>query len=60
LAGRVPLSTLNPLLVSLAVPLVWLIWAFARWSAYQHAARWARDIEKVHGPQVVTAGRVRK
>lgn len=59
LVGRVPLSTLNVLLVTVAVPMVWLIWAFCRWSAYQHASRWARDIEKVHGPQRQTAGAVR-
>lgn len=49
LIGRVPLSTLNALLVLAVVPLVWLIWAFCRWSAYQHSARWAKDIERVHG-----------
>lgn len=45
----VPLPVLNVLLATLVVPLVWLIWAFARWSAHQHADRWARDIQKVHG-----------
>jgi hypothetical protein len=47
--GRVPLSTLNILLIVAAGPLMWLIWAFCRWSAYQHSARWAKDIERVHG-----------
>jgi type VI protein secretion system component VasK len=60
LVGRVPLSVLNDLLAVAVVPLVWLIWAFARWSVYQDASRHARDIEKVHGQQAVTEGRVRR
>lgn len=50
--SRIPLATLNLLLVLTVVPLVWLIWAFCHWSAYQHASRWARDIAKVHGAAV--------
>jgi hypothetical protein len=60
LFGRVPLSVLNDLLAVAVVPLVWLIWAFARWSVYEDATRHARDIEKVHGQQAVTEGRVRR
>lgn len=51
LSQVVPLPVFNPLLATVAAPLVWLIWAFSRWSAHQHADRWARDIEKVHGGQ---------
>jgi hypothetical protein len=51
--SRVPLTVLNLLLVSLAVPLVWLIWAFARWSAYQHADREAAAVRKVKGGRPV-------
>lgn len=50
LFGDVPLRVFNVLLALVVVPLVWLIATFARWSAHQHSARWARDIEKVHGP----------
>lgn len=47
--GHIPLKVLNVLLVLSAVPMVWLLWAFCRWSAHQHAEKWARDIAKVHG-----------
>jgi hypothetical protein len=60
LVGRIPLHVLNELLFFAVVPLVWLIWALARWSVYQDASRIARDIKKVHGQQVVTEGRVRR
>jgi hypothetical protein len=56
LFGEMPLRSFNVLLATTVVPLVWLVWAFCRWSAYQHSNRWARDIEKVHGPQPVRAG----
>lgn len=49
LFGDVALRVFNLLLASTVVPLVWLIWVFCRWSAHQHANRWARDIAKVHG-----------
>lgn len=35
-------------LIALAVPMLWLIWALARASAHQHAAGFARDVEKIH------------
>lgn len=57
---RVPLPVFNLLLAALAVPLVWLIWAFARASAHQHANRWARDIQKVQGVQSLPRERVRR
>jgi hypothetical protein len=51
---KIPVSPMfNALLATLAVPMVWLIWVFARASAYQHANRWARDIAKVHGARPV-------
>jgi hypothetical protein len=49
LITRIPLSVLNVLLVTLAVPLVWLIGSFARWSAHQHATRYERDVVRVKG-----------
>ncbi len=49
LFGEVDLSTFNMWLASTAVSMVWLLWVFCQWSAHQHARRWARDIEKVHG-----------
>jgi hypothetical protein len=49
LSTHVPLRTFNILLATLVVPLVWLVWAFCRWSAHQHANRWARDIRTVQG-----------
>jgi hypothetical protein len=49
LIPRVPLPLLNALLAVSVVPMVWLIWAFCRWSAHQHANRYARDVQKVHG-----------
>jgi hypothetical protein len=49
----VPLQVFNVLLVTVVVPMVWLIAAFARWSAHQHANRWSRDIAKVHGGRPV-------
>lgn len=61
LIGRVPLPAFNLLLAFVALPLVWLIGAFARWSAQQHSRRWARDIEKVKGTQVrPPVGQVRR
>jgi hypothetical protein len=51
------LRTFNVLLATVVVPLLWLVWAFARWSAYQHSARWARDIKKVHSGRPVRAVR---
>jgi 4-hydroxybenzoate polyprenyltransferase len=36
--------------LALAVfPLVWLLWALARASAYGHANSYARDVDKIHG-----------
>ena len=52
-ATWLPMPWFNLQLALMAVPLVWLIGSFARFSAHQHANRWARDIQKVHG----TAGR---
>jgi hypothetical protein len=49
LLTRVPLSVLNVLLATLAVPLVWLIGAFARWSVHQHATQYERDVVQVKG-----------
>lgn len=49
LFGRIPLHTFNRLLVGVSVPMVWLIWVFARWSANQHASKSERDIERAHG-----------
>lgn len=46
---HVQLKVLNLLLASLVVPLVWLIWVFARMSAHQHANSYARDVVKVKG-----------
>lgn len=54
-----PLGTFNVLLVTTVVPLVWLVLAFCRWSAYQGAERYARDVEKVHGPRAGTRVGVR-
>jgi hypothetical protein len=48
---HVPPTVFNLLLATVAAPLVRLLWAFARFSAQQHARRWARDIEKVHAPR---------
>jgi hypothetical protein len=46
---KIPVSLMfNALLATLAAPMVWLIWVFARASAHQHANRWARDIQRVH------------
>lgn len=37
------------LVLLLAVfPLVWLLWALARMSAYGHANSYARDVDKIH------------
>lgn len=41
-------ARLEWLVATAVVPLVWLIWSFCRWSAHQHANRWARDIDRVH------------
>jgi predicted ferric reductase len=49
LAGDLSLPVLNVLLVGAVVPLVWLIAVFCIWSAHQHAARYAQDVEKIHG-----------
>jgi peptidoglycan/LPS O-acetylase OafA/YrhL len=58
LVGRVPLPVLNDLLVLLVFPLVWLIWAGCRWSAHQHADKYANDVVTVHGaPQARVAVR---
>ncbi len=45
---RVPLQVFNVLLVTVVVPWVWLLWAFCRASAHQHADKWARAVDKVH------------
>jgi hypothetical protein len=51
-AGRIAWATFNPFLALAVVPLVWLLWAFASWSAIRHAKRWERDIAKVHRTEV--------
>jgi len=53
LFGDVSLQVFNLLLVVAVAPLLWLLWAFCRWSAHQHANRYARDVEKVHGGRPV-------
>jgi type VI protein secretion system component VasK len=57
LAGRIPWELFNRFLVAVVVPLVWLIWTFASWSATQHSKRWERDIAKVHRTEVREAVR---
>lgn len=37
------------MLLGAVFPLVWLLWALARASAYGHANSYARDVDKVHG-----------
>ncbi|MDT4994990.1 MAG: hypothetical protein QOH97_4882 [Actinoplanes sp.] len=49
LLTRIPLNVLNVLLATLAVPLVWLIGSFCRWSAHQHANQYERDVIRVKG-----------
>lgn len=36
------------LLVTLIVPVQYLLWVLCRASAHQHANRWARDIARAH------------
>lgn len=51
--GEVSLPVFNALLIGAVLPLVWLIAVFCIWSAHQHADRYARDVEKIHGGRPV-------
>lgn len=55
-----PLGVFNVLLVTVVVPLVWLVLAFCYWSTHQHSTSVARDIKKVHGHRQVRVGAVRR
>lgn len=48
LFGDVTLPMFNALLMTTVLPGLWLLGSFCRWSAHQHAARYARDVDKVH------------